>query len=222
MLQASLPVTIWQLGYHFPWPLVWEISVDWSFSVDAELVERGVDYTDTSTITGSGSGSVVIGLDPLRAPTTAPSVSAEGKFLLTKRLTSSNAVLNELRLFGSSFATAGSFSVAETLETDFDDPEEENLIDEITTAADNVAVGLDITIGPETVTVNNASASVSSGVSTGWGWIPANSWTFSRANLFVPQTQTLTRTPEELTYETGPGWTQTITLELTAYTDRPL
>jgi hypothetical protein len=214
MSQASLPVTIWQLGYFFPWPLVWEISVDWSFSVDAELVERGVDYTDTSTITGSGSGSVVIGLDPLRAPTTAPSVSAEGKFLLTKRLTSSNAVLNELRLFGSSFATAGSFSVTERLETDFDDPEEQNLIDEITTTADDVAVGLDITIGPETVTVNS--------VALIGRWIPPDSWTFSRENLFVPQTQTLTRTPEELTYETGPGYTQTITLELTAYTDRPL
>lgn len=220
-IEPCLPIAIWQFGLFFPLPLVWEVSVDWSFSVDGELIVEGDGFTNTSTITGSGSGNVVIGLDPVRKPLNGgENVTAE-KFLVTKRLTLDPADAEAFKLFCSSSAEAGAFSVTETLLTEFVDPETENIEDIISTAGAAIVSGLEMSIGPDTVSIDSVALFSADSAALIPYWLPSESWSFARAGLFSPQTQTLTRTASEIGYGTGSGWEQSITIQLTAYADRP-
>jgi hypothetical protein len=221
-IEPSLPIAIWQYERWFPWPLVWEVSVDWSFSVDGELIEEGDGFTDTSTITGSGSGNVVISLDPVRAPLSGVQNANAEKFLVTKRLTLDPADAEAFKLFCSSSAEAGTFSVTETLLTEFVDPEQENIETVVPTEGDAIVSGLEISIGPETVSIDSVALFSAESSALIPYWLPSESWSFDRADLFLPQTQTLTRTAAEIGYDTGTGWEQSVTIQLTSYADRPL
>jgi hypothetical protein len=214
-IEPSLPIAIWQYSRWFPWPLVWEVSVDWSFSVEGELIEEGDGFTDTSTITGSGSGNVIIGLDPVRAPLNGGANVNEEKFIVTRRLNLDLENATKFQLFCGGSSEAGTFSITETLETDFDDPDEEDLIDPPIITEGTATFSLQLDIGPETVTVESLGG-------PSFLWIGPDSWTFSRENLFLPQTQTQTKTATEIGYGTGDGYEQTVTIQLTAYADRPL
>lgn len=215
-VEPCLPLAVWLYGRRFPWPLVWEVSIDWSFSVDAEKVEDFSGYTETTTISGSGSGSIIISLDPHRGNLSGGANVTPEKFIVTRRVTSNVAQARRFQLYCLETAVAGTHSITYVSDIDYDDPSETDTSSENEVAGDSTVSQFEMIIEPDIVTVTSMFVTSDS------KWVAPDDWTFDRADLFLPQTQTLTRTAAEIGYDTGTGWEQSATIQLTSYADRPL
>lgn len=219
MVESCAPVALHYYERNFPFPLVGQIEIEWSFSLDATKSEplTGPNAgTLTTTLSGSGSGNLVIVCEPTRfiGNRGAENFIAE-KFIVTRKLSSDPLEANfasKFTLWCSKSAAHGTYSIETVVETDYDDP----LLSDstVTTTDEGEAAILPIImkIGLTEASVDQffvGSATAEAAISF---WLPADGWTFDRSGLFSPQSFSETKTAEELGYESGAGWEQSVTV----------
>lgn len=221
---ASLPVSLSLSGGFFIFPVASQATVSWDFSVDAEIVRTlsGPQRTVTTTISGTGSGSITIPCDGQRAVTFNGFPNYGETFVVMRKIShdvNDDDFNKRFRLYCAESAVAGSYSIDTTTATDFEDS---NTTDTTTTTTESgdVTVTLELRIDPPGLTtIEQLSVSPIS------LWRPPSSWSFATSELFEPHTFTLTRTPTQVAQSvgifggtaTGAGWEQSVTLTVAQF-----
>jgi hypothetical protein len=222
---SCLPIQLLSYGRVFPFPVVWQATIDWSFSVDAERVDYPPGRTETTTLVGSGSGNITIDCDPHRANRPGIANVTPERFIVTRRMRASAERFQDMRrfqLYCDRSAIAGDYSVTQTVEKVYDDPNTPPETTTETEASDAVIAPIWLIIDPETVVVQDISVlSTTTDQSPASSWMAPDDWTFARSALWEPQTFTATKTPVQMGYQTGEGWEQSITITLTKWSDQP-
>lgn len=219
----SLPVEVHYPELAWPFPLASAMIIDWEFTVDAlksEAITVPHVGTQTTTLSGAGSGSFTVYADPTRHAVSSQVNVTAGAFLVTRVLSASPSAADlsqNFRLWLASAGGAGSYSITQVVEENYDDPSFTDLSTTYTDADDAAVVPLRMKIGRETVEVTHFS--ITGENSSMWlaSWLPPNAWTFDRPDLFTAQTFTAAATAGDLGYDSGSGWDQSVTFTLSPW-----
>lgn len=220
--EPCAPLRLHDYGRFFPFPLISQLSIDWSLSVDATKSETltGPARTVTTTLSGSGSGTIVIDCDTHRANLGGPDNVTADKFIVTRRLSAdaSHAEASKnFTLWCNKSPIGGSYSLDTRVETDYDDPGTTDTDTTTTDADDAVVIPIVLKIGLGQVSVEQfAIGSASQDLALAL-WLPPDDWTFDRADLFTAQTFTAAASASALGYDSGTGWEQSITITATPW-----
>lgn len=215
--EPCLPIKVHDVGRFFPFPVISQLSIDWSFSVDATKTQvlTSPDRTVTTTLSGSGSGTIVIDCDPYRADLGGPENVTAEKFIVTRRLTANPADVEAAKnftLWCAKSPIGGSYSIDLRVETDYDDPGTTDTDTTTTDADDAVVIPIVLKIGLGQVSVEQFAIGSNSQDLALSLWLPPDDWTFDRVDLFTAQTFTATATAGDIGYDSGTGWEQSITI----------
>lgn len=219
----SLPIEVHTSGLFFPFTLASQVIIDWEFSVDAVKTAplTGPDSgTRTTTLSGSGSGTITVLCDTRRFASGDPTDMTPGTFIVTRKLSyeQSDAALSQnFRLWLALATGAGSYSIDQLVEDDYDDPLLADTSNTYTDADDAAVIPLVITIGATTVEVTDFAIGSQTNELALALWLPPDAWTFDRADLFTAQTFTASATAGDLGYDSGTGWDQSVTFTLSPW-----
>lgn len=213
---SSLPKDLLNYGLFFPFPLISSVEISWSFTIDAvsSIPLVSPDGTSTTTVSGSGGGTLTILPDSDIVGNNSPENITPGRFRVTRRLSgaaASNAAATNFRLWRTAAAGSGSWSVDTTVEDDYVDPAEPDTTTTTTDANADAELSLVLTIGPTSVAVDEFNIV---GLNL---WQAPSGWTFARSGLFEAQTYTETLTAAELGYDSGSGYSQSMSITCAAW-----